>query len=137
MRYVTGIHALNLPCKLDTVGDWHQSAIQWEHPQMRESCNSVFGDYGIESNHYIPDHKGKYNVANTIRALLDMLDSGDFTNAQGMNHSYVDNPKYDKEIFDHVIMLSKNDNWGKIDDFMKKEYKIKWLKYKGEQNAKG
>ena len=32
MKYVTGIHALNIPCNLETSGDWHMSAIQWEHP---------------------------------------------------------------------------------------------------------
>ena len=68
---------------------------------FRESEDSIFKDYGIESNHDIPGHDGKYFVANTIRALLDLLDEGDFSNAQGMN-----------------------------EDFMGKEYLMKWLRFK-------
>lgn len=101
MIYITGIHALNLPCDLITCGDWHQSALRWEKITFRESEDSIFKDYGIESNHDIPGHDGKYFVANTIRALLDLLDEGDFSNAQGMN-----------------------------EDFMGKEYLMKWLRFK-------
>ena len=48
MQYITGQHALNIPCPLLTCGDWHQSAIQWKYPLFRNSNDSVFGDYGIE-----------------------------------------------------------------------------------------
>ncbi len=48
MKYISGIHALNLRCSLQTCGDWHQSGIQWKMPTVRESSNSLFGDYGIE-----------------------------------------------------------------------------------------
>ena len=134
MKYITGIHALNLPCKLDTVGDWHQSAIQWNHPQIRESTESVFGDYGIEPGHHIPEHEGTYYyAADTIRALLDMLDSGDFTNAQGMNHAFIDNSDYDNEVFSKVLLLRKNSNWDAIDHFMENEYKMKWVRFKEAQ----
>ena len=74
MQYITGQHALNIPCPLLTCGDWHQSAIQWNYPLFRNSNDSVFGDYGIEKNVAIPEHTEKYNVANHIRALLDLLD---------------------------------------------------------------
>ena len=47
MQYITGQHALNIPCPLLTCGDWHQSAIQWNYPLFRNSNDSVFGDYGI------------------------------------------------------------------------------------------
>jgi len=34
MKYITGIHALNLPCSLDTCGDWHSlkmmALMQWQ-----------------------------------------------------------------------------------------------------------
>ena len=30
MEYITGIHALNLNCAIETCGDWHQSALRWE-----------------------------------------------------------------------------------------------------------
>jgi len=52
MEYITGIHALNIPCKLDTSGDWHASALKWEKISTAESKDSLFGDYGIEQNIY-------------------------------------------------------------------------------------
>ena len=34
MKYISGINALNLPCSLDTCGDWHTSALQWGIKQL-------------------------------------------------------------------------------------------------------
>lgn len=136
MKYITGIHALNLPCSLETCGDWHTSAIQWVKPQMRDSEEMFFGDYGIECNHKIPEHNELYNVANTIRALLDLLQEGTFTVAQGMNNDFICNDKYDEEVFNKVYSMKQLDNWNKIDAFMKKEYRTKWLDYKETVNDK-
>lgn len=131
MKYVTLIHALNLPCKLETTGDWHCSALQWKKPNILESDESIWKDYGIEKNKEIPEHKRtKYNVANHIRALLDLLYMGNFTVAQGMNKDFICNSKYDKEIFDKVIMMRDLPHWDKIDRFMTKEYLKKWVNYK-------
>lgn len=94
MLYITGQHALNIPCSLLTCGDWHQSGIQWKHPFFRESADSVFAEYGIEQNIPIPEHTAKYNVANHIRALLDLLELGKFSLAQGMNKDFICNDAY-------------------------------------------
>ncbi|SDL83514.1 hypothetical protein SAMN05216520_11457 [Kandleria vitulina] len=59
-------------------------------------------------------------VTNTIRALLDLLDEGDFSNAQGMNEDFICNSIYDQEVFEKVSMLRNNDNWKEIDEFMGK-----------------
>ena len=50
MKYISLIHALNIPCHLETCGDWHASSIQWENPHILESDHSLWGDYGIEEN---------------------------------------------------------------------------------------
>lgn len=73
MLYVTGIFALNLTCNLDTCGDWHTSALNWQKVTLVDSDTMFFRDYGIEQNRSIPEHDGKYCVANHIRALLDLL----------------------------------------------------------------
>ena len=130
MEYVTGVHALNLRCELDTCGDWHQSAIQWETPNTKDSDGSFFGSYGIETGHRIPEHDGEHCVANTIRALLDLLYDRRFSAAQGMNEDFVCNPKYDHEIFDKVSEMRDLPYWNEIDEFMNKEYRVKWLDYK-------
>ena len=130
MKYVSLIHALNLPCSLQTSGDWHCSALQWENPNILNTEDSIFGEYGIEKNKIIPEHSGRYNVANHIRAILDLLYVGNFTVAQGMNKDYICNSKYDKEIFEQVIKMINFPHWDKIDRFMTKEYLKKWVDYK-------
>lgn len=136
MIYVSGIHALNIPCSLETCGDWHSSALRWEDIDIRDSSKSIFGDYGIEPSHRIPHHEGTYNVANTIRALLDLIDDGNFAQAQGMNSDFICNPAYDSEVFEKVYLLSSRDNWHEISAFMGREYRTKWLRFlKGKENG--
>ncbi|MEJ5921827.1 hypothetical protein [Bifidobacterium thermophilum] len=55
MRYVTGMHALNLGDRTSTPGDWHFSAMDWQHPMILESGRSPFGDYGITPQD-VPGH---------------------------------------------------------------------------------
>ena len=130
MKYISLIHALNLPCNLQTCGDWHCSGLQWDNPNILDTKDSIFGDYGIERNKTIPEHSGKFNVANHIRALLDLLYLRKFTVAQGMNKDYVCNSKYDKEIFELVMKMNNLPYWNEIDLFMTKEYLRKWVNYK-------
>ena len=130
MRYVTDIHALNLNCDLNTTGDWHQSALQWDHPRMAESEDSVLGDWGIVRNSpvHLPEHGSqRFNVSNHLRALVDMLAAGRFTLAQGMRKDFIDTSEYDDEIFAHIKLLRYQPNWAEIDAFMKKEYGRKWI----------
>ena len=131
MKYLSGIHALNLNCDLDTCGDWHQSAIQWEKLRLYESEGSLWGDYGIETNKPIPEHTELYNTANHIRALLDLLYEGKFTVAQGMRNDFICTDKYNDEIFEKVSMMSGLPHWDAIDKFMCREYKCLWLDFKG------
>ena len=134
MKYITGIHALNLSCSLETCGDWHRSALQWEHPNIKESETSFYKDYGLESNHKIPEHDEYFTIANTIRALLDLLYDRRFPIAQGMNEDFICNDKYDDEIFNKVYEMKELDYWDEIDLFMQKEYRTKWLKFKQNKN---
>lgn len=135
MKYLTGLYALNLPCQLDTCGDWHSKSIDWSHPDIRESNNSILKDYGIEKNRKVKylDSLEVYNVANHIRALLDMLVVGNYGYAQGMKEEYICNDKYTDEIFNHVYLLRNIDNWNEINGFMEKEYKLKWLSFIGRR----
>jgi len=130
MRYLSGIHALNLPCALLTCGDWHQSGIQWTNLVLLDSDNSIFGEYGIEQGKTIPENKGIFNVANHIRALLDLLVQGKYSVAQGMNKDFICNDLYTDEIFQKVSLMKKLSNWQEIDRFMGREYHSEWLKYK-------
>jgi len=130
MRYITGIHALNLPCSLLTCGDWHCSALQWQKPAFRNSETSFFGDYGIEYCSTVPENEGTYAVANHIRALLDLLELGNFSVAQGMNQDYICNSCYTNEVFNKVALMQSLPHWSEIDSFMEHEYYGQWLDFK-------
>lgn len=107
MKYISGIHALNLRCSLETCGDWHASGIQWKNLNVRESSNSVFGDYGIEDNSSVPGHPGKHKAANHIRALLDLAADGAFGYAQGMKNELICNDSYTPEVFFKIVAAEK------------------------------
>lgn len=134
MLYLSGIHALNIDCDLETCGDWHQSGIQWSNLVLLDSDKSIYGDYGIEINKRVPGHNKTYNVANHIRALLDLLQQGNFSTAQGMRKNYICNNLYTQEIFQKVSMMRYFDNWKAIDDFMTREYYSDWVGYKEREN---
>lgn len=131
MIYLSGIHALNLPCDLQTCGDWHTSGIDWKGIALLNSDNSIFGDYGIECDRTIPENDGTFNIANHIRALLDLLAQGRFGLAQGMNKDFICNDVYTEEIFRKALLMKPLDNWPDIDRFMGREYHSKWLDFKG------
>lgn len=134
MLYISYMHALNIPCKLETSGDWHWGAYKWKKFKLLESQNSIFKDYGIEKDKEIPFNKEKFNVANHIRALLDMIEAGYFKEAQGMNNDYICNDKYNLEIFKKVLMLKENKNFIDINKFMLKEYGKKWAEFLRKEN---
>lgn len=132
MKYISLIYALNLPCKLDTFGDWHSTSLDWNNLQILDTENSIWGEYGIEKSRNIPFLNGEYNVANHIRAILDMLYLQQFAVAQGMNNDFIVTHKYDKEIFEKVLMLKDVPYWEQIDKFMTKEYLKEWDLFKKE-----
>ncbi len=100
---------------------------------MLESDNSIFGDYGIETGRSIPEHVQSYSVANHIRALLDLLQMGHFSVAQGMRNDFICSDEYDEEIFGKVLLLKESPSWQQIDRFMNKEYSRSWREYKEKQ----
>ena len=136
MIYLSGIHALNLPCRLNTCGDWHCSALKWKDLTLLNSDNSIYKEYGIEPDRTIPEHNGSYYVANHIRAILDLLEMGAFPLAQGMRDDFICTSEYDDEIFGKVLLLNKLPHWKQIDAFMRKEYYMKWVNYLRDKENK-
>lgn len=104
MKYLSGIHALNLPCSLLTDGDWHTSALAWKNYSYKESSKCVFGDYGIETQRSIPFLKiNNINIANHIRAVLDLLEEGDFIKGYCSLEWYLHD--YGKRVFSILVGL--------------------------------
>ena len=135
MQYVTGLYALNLPCTLNTWGDWHTSALRWDRVRIADTEKMFFGEYGIERNKQIPEHTERYNVTNHIRALLDLMQMGLFSVAQGMRDDFIGTREYDDEIFEKVYSMRDLENWTAIDRFMGQEYMMRWIRYKKLKEA--
>ena len=138
MKYISGIPALNVLCFLDTPGDWHAPSVDWKTLELYESEDMFFKNYGIEKNKTIPQNTQKYNVANHVRAILDMFQLNNFAYLKGMRNNFIETDKYDDEIFQKVYYMKVLPNWEKIDAFMEKEYMLKWISYKEyiEQRSK-
>lgn len=135
MLYISGRAALNIPCQLETDGDWHRLSIDWDNVRLRRSSDSIFGEYGIEKQREVSWLKEPVNVANHLRALLDLLDDGQLSTARGMRSDYINNDQYTKELMDHVWMLRDRPHWDAIDQLMGREYAMIWVRYKGEQSS--
>ncbi len=135
MQYLSGMKALNIPCALTTTGDWHLMCFNWNENEVLNTKNSIFKNYGIERNKKLPNGQ-ILNVANHIRACLDMISNSEFANAQGMKNDYICTNEYNNEIFKNIIKLRNQSNWNDIDQFMCKEYKLEWINFKEKRNIK-
>ncbi len=137
MKYISGIFALNIPCSLDTTGDWHSSSLNRLKLTLNESDDSILKEKGIERDIYIRELGGMYNVANHIRAIADLLDYGDYPTASGMRFDYLDDDRrFDRTLFEYVFAFRQTKNereWERISSTMEKEYMLKWLKFLEEK----
>lgn len=129
-KYITGTYALNLPCSLDTSGDWHFSALDWDKIPMHEVESSFFKSYGLELHNDMPGMHSDVLVANHLRACLDLLVDGNFSSAQGMKNDFLTNDDLTEEAFRMVWKMRNFPNWKDIDRFMTKEYRLEWVKWK-------
>lgn len=135
MLYITGEFALNIPCSLETCGDWHTSGMDWSRVWKQESSASIFGDWGIEKISNFRPLPGAHYFANTLRAIADLIAMGNFSCAQGARDDFIDNPEYHNELFEHIWMLRGAPNWDAVDAFMLKEFKREWFGWKaGKSN---
>ena len=134
MRYVTGMHALNLGDRSVTPGDWHYSAMDWSNPMRLDTNSSPFGrvDIGMRE---VPG-MGVVPVAGHVRACLDLIEQGLYGSAQGMRDHFLDNPMTVAPVMEHIWTLRGRDDWAGIDRFMGREYLGAWLDYKATHPLK-
>ena len=130
MKYISDVYALNIPCSLNTCGDWHYDVLDLlPDYKMKDSQDSIFGEWGIE------EHDGK-KVANHIRAILDMLSDNKTGYLKGFYDDFISTEEYDNILMEKVYELRNFSNWNNINDLMKKELRVKWIKYLEEKNGK-
>ena len=140
MKYISGIYALNIPCSLDTTGDWHRSSLPWKEVELKDSEESPLKGLGIEKDVYIRELGRSFNVANTLRACVDFLDEGKYLSASGMRRDYICNDKYDRTLFEMVYALKPyktEEQWNRIRKIMEKDYMLKWIGFEKEKEDQG
>lgn len=140
MQYITGLPALNLPCSLDTVGDWHHSSYDWKNIQIRESDGSVLGKWGIEK-HFVKERDEYCYTADTLRACLDLLYDECFSALTGMKEDLIDNNRYTPILFEQIKIIierliddNDREKAERIDAFVSKEYESDWITFKRINN---
>lgn len=131
MEYITGMYALNMPSPdLETRGDWHCSALNWQKLHIKNTDSNIFGESGINKARPVPEHpNNKYPIANHIRACLDLMLECRFPCVQGMRENFICNDSYNEFIFEKVYMMRNLPIWFEVNDFMWREYKLDWLRY--------
>ena len=135
MIYLSGPLAFCVPCDLPTPGEWRISPSMWTdentNKHLRNTDDYPFKDYGIEKNKYIQYRPiCLYNVANHVRAYLDMLYEERFSEMEEMFRNYIDNGKCRREIFDQVYYRCRNlAEFHDINTFMAKEFGNAWYSY--------
>ena len=129
-KYISGIHALNIACPLNTSGDWHWGALKWKDVTIFDDTEMFFGEWGIEKNVVVSYLDNQvWNVANHIRAILDLLSINQFSGLRGMRHDFICTDEYDDLIFEKVYEMSVLPHWEVISDFIAREYARKWFRF--------
>ena len=129
MIYLSGVQALNIENSLNTCGDWHQTAIQWDKLKLKESNDSIFKDWGIELDKKVPDHTEHYAVANDLRAILDLMVDGQTRWLKGFSNDFICTDEYNEIFFEQVIKLKGLPNWDDINKLMQNEFMWDWDRF--------
>ncbi len=134
MMYLTGRLAFGIPCSLDTPGDWEILDDEYATDEFKlvDSTGSPYGDWGIEQNVLVPTKEYcLHNVANHVRAYLDMIYNKQFDELNLVFEKCIDNGNVRKDIFMMVLgklrMLPDYDEYNK---FMQDTFGNAWESYK-------
>ena len=134
MKYITGLIALGTPCELDTPGLWtlrKSDYLSDENMKTYESNEFPFKDFGIELNKIVDYHEFcVYNVANHIRAYLDLLYLGKFELLKGLFPEAINSAKARLSIFECVYRCRRLAQYRKMNEFMLNEFGNVWISYK-------
>ena len=133
MQYITGFHALNCHSSLRTP-DTLPVAVDWTYPEIANTETAFFKDYSIETNKEIAQLPGSHNVANPIRAVLDLLIQGKEKELTGLKHKILANDLLTEELFNKVIELQAQSLWNDVCWFIGCEYGIEWLDFLTSKN---
>ena len=133
MQYITGFHALNCHSSL-RAPDTLPVAVDWTYPEIADTETAFFKDFSIETNKEIPYLTGTHNVANPIRAVLDLVIQGKEKELTGLKHKILANDLLTEELFNKVIELQAQSLWNDVSWSIGCEYGTEWLEFLKSKN---
>ncbi len=77
----------------------------------------------------IPEHEEHYNVANTLRAVLDLIETGHLRYLKNFRDDFFCTDKYNQEFFEKVWLLRGMFNWEDINHLMKYEFRFECVDF--------
>lgn len=134
MQYITGLHALQCPCALNTPGDTHHASLDWTYPALADTETAFFGDYGVETDKEVARLSGTRNVANHLRGVLDLLYEGKFKDLARLKREIIANDQLTAELFNKVLELHTQNVWNQVSWFIGCEYGLQWLEFLKSKN---
>lgn len=136
MKYVTGIHGLNVRTGRNTCGDNRAEHLDWSRMIMLDTDKSELGMWGIELGTKVPGHKETFAVADHLRCIVDIMSEfRDCDGLIGFKDKYLKTDEYNKELFEKVCSLYGRPNWDDINSLMEGEYLFEWVNYSRERLA--
>ena len=137
MKYISGTHALNIHHLVDdpTPGDWHSRCLDWSAIPMRETSESVFGEWGVREIPVEQLNGERAYVATHARAILDAIESNQMLGFQGFQEDWICDDRVGREIMGKAVRLSSSPHWPAIDEFLKREYRMKWMEFPARPKA--
>lgn len=134
MTYLTGMLAFGIPCDYDTPGKWNLGRSDYLDKEQfitLSTEDSPIGDWGVVPNCLVPGYEYMLmNVANHVRAYVDLLVLERFDLLKDAFFEYINNAKARKDIFMIVYgKLRHTANFPEINDFMEKEFGNAWYSY--------
>lgn len=138
MRYMTGPIVLGVPCKDDSVGKWNLTKGDFTNEDnivFRESSESIYGDYGIETFKMIPYHGDElYHVATHTRYYLDALAERKFDELDGVFAEAINSGNCRNEIFKMVYRFLRDKPFFKeVHRFLHNEFGNAWVSFYMQQ----
>lgn len=134
MKYISGIPALGVPCKRPSVGKWNVTKREFLDEnifKLRDSEDSPFKNWGIEENKIVQYHEMcTYNVADHVRAYMDMLYDCEFETLKDLFYECINSSECRKDIF--MLTYGKLRNlaqFHEINEFMENEFGNAWISY--------
>lgn len=134
MLYISGLPAFAVTCELESCGLWNipkSYFLDEEIFKMRDSEKSPFGNWGIEKNKLVPYREFcTYDVANHVRAYVDLLYEGQFEVCKDLFFEAINNAKCRLDIFTLVNgKLRGLPEYPAIFAFMDNEFGNAWHSY--------